>query len=77
MEIESVLVPEYNSDDLPDAFMQKNSAGLVAGACMKLAIQKGRPWADANLYQLHKAEYEKYVTRAINAAMDAKITART
>lgn len=76
MQIESVLIPEFNSDDLPEAFIQKNSAGLIAGACMKLAVQRGRPWADANLYQLHKAEYEKYVTRAINSVMDGKIKAR-
>lgn len=62
------LIPQRNSEAVPQSILDRHGADLAAGAVAYLAMQEGRPWANAVIAAQNLAEWQ-------NALHDAAIRA--
>lgn len=63
--IESVLMPMFDSANVPADYISRHSGAIIAGTVAELAKQKSRPWFDADIHQIHSARYRELVNAAI------------
>ena len=65
--IVAVLIPNPESEELPEELVMRYRDGLVYGACARLAGQVGKPWFSPELEQKYQLQFLREVTRAISA----------
>ena len=63
--ITAVLVPNPDSETLPDDLMIRFRDGIDYGACMRIVRQAGKPWFSPELEQMFNLNYLREVTKAI------------
>ena len=65
LEIESVLLPNPGSVNLPEEIVVRNRDALVYGACARLMRQAGKPWFSMEMAEYYQQKFFGEIQRAI------------
>lgn len=65
LEIESVLLPNPGSVNLPGEIVVRNRDALVYGACARLMRQAGKPWFSMEMAEYYQQKFFGEIQRAI------------
>lgn len=65
LKIESVLIPNPGSMNLPEETVLRNRDALLYGACARLMRQSGKPWFSAEMSEYYQQKFYGEIQRAI------------
>lgn len=64
LEIFTVEVPNYGSEDAPDWFIKKYAEAIAAGTIARLAAMTGKAWSDTAVASIEAQKYDGFLNEA-------------
>lgn len=64
LEVDAVLRPELDADDIPDWLMDRFGEVIIAGAMWRLLRQRRKPWSDPERAEEYRAEWRRGLAAA-------------